>query len=55
MQVAEAGLDGMQVFGGSQEPRAGGEAELMPSPTWADRAPALPPELQVLEVPVWSS
>lgn len=38
----------------SQEPRGGGEGELMPSPTWAARPPPLPPELWFLEAPVWS-
>lgn len=39
---------------GSQEPRGGGEGELMPSPTRAARPPPLPPELRVLEAPLWS-
>lgn len=55
MQVPEAGPDGMQVFSGEPAAWSAGEAELVPSPTWAARAPSLPPELQVLEVPVWSS
>lgn len=54
MKVVAAGFEGTQVFRGKPGAQDGGEGELMSSPTGTARRPLLPPELQLLEAPVWS-
>lgn len=54
MKVVATGFEGTQVFRGKPGAQGGGEGELMSSPTRTAGPSLLPPQLQLLEAPVWS-